>query len=195
MNTKETTDAVLVRQYVHGSEQALAELIDRHQVKIYSFIFSKVRDRDLTEDIFQDTFIKVIHTLKKGKYNEEGKFVSWVVRIAHNLIIDYYRKNNKMLMQRENEEFSIFRYMEDNAPSAEDALARLQVEKEICGLLELLPEDQQEVVKLRIFQDMSFKEIAEQTGVSINTALGRMRYAVLNMRKILEQKTIIIESV
>lgn len=193
MKKNESTDAVLVRQYVHGDEQALAQLIDRHQVKIYSFIFSKVRDRDLTEDIFQDTFIKVIHTLKKGKYNEEGKFVSWVVRIAHNLIIDYYRKNNKMQMQRENEEFSIFRYMEDNSPSVEDALAQLQAEKEICGLLELLPDDQQEVVKLRIFEDLSFKEIAEQTGVSINTALGRMRYAVLNMRKILAQKTIITE--
>lgn len=193
MKKNESTDAVLVRQYVHGDEQALAQLIDRHQVKIYSFIFSKVRDRDLSEDIFQDTFIKVIHTLKKGKYNEEGKFVSWVVRIAHNLIIDYYRKNNKMQMQRENEEFSIFRYMEDNSPSVEDALAQLQAEKEICGLLELLPDDQQEVVKLRIFEDLSFKEIAEQTGVSINTALGRMRYAVLNMRKILEQKTIITE--
>lgn len=193
MKKNESTDAVLVRQYVHGDEQALAQLIDRHQVKIYSFIFSKVRDRDLTEDIFQDTFIKVIHTLKKGKYNEEGKFVSWVVRIAHNLIIDYYRKNNKMQMQRENEEFSIFRYMEDNSPSVEDTLAQLQAEKEICGLLELLPDDQQEVVKLRIFEDLSFKEIAEQTGVSINTALGRMRYAVLNMRKILEQKTIITE--
>lgn len=193
MKKNESTDAVLVRRYVHGDEQALAQLIDRHQVKIYSFIFSKVRDRDLTEDIFQDTFIKVIHTLKKGKYNEEGKFVSWVVRIAHNLIIDYYRKNNKMQMQRENEEFSIFRYMEDNSPSVEDALAQLQAEKEICGLLELLPDDQQEVVKLRIFEDLSFKEIAEQTGVSINTALGRMRYAVLNMRKILEQKTIITE--
>lgn len=193
MKKNESTDAVLVRQYVHGDEQALAQLIDRHQVKIYSFIFSKVRDRDLTEDIFQDTFIKVIHTLKKGKYNEEGKFVSWVVRIAHNLIIDYYRKSNKMQMQRENEEFSIFRYMEDNSPSVEDTLAQLQAEKEICGLLELLPDDQQEVVKLRIFEDLSFKEIAEQTGVSINTALGRMRYAVLNMRKILEQKTIITE--
>ncbi|PJR03529.1 RNA polymerase sigma factor [Avrilella dinanensis] len=193
MKKNESTDAVLVRQYVHGDEQALAQLIDRHQVKIYSFIFSKVRDRDLTEDIFQDTFIKVIHTLKKGKYNEEGKFVSWVVRIAHNLIIDYYRKSNKMQMQRENEEFSIFRYMEDNSPSVEDALAQLQAKKEICGLLELLPDDQQEVVKLRIFEDLSFKEIAEQTGVSINTALGRMRYAVLNMRKILEQKTIITE--
>lgn len=193
MKKNESTDAVLVRRYVHGDEQALAQLIDRHQVKIYSFIFSKVRDRDLSEDIFQDTFIKVIHTLKKGKYNEEGKFVSWVVRIAHNLIIDYYRKNNKMQMQRENEEFSIFRYMEDNSPSVEDALAQLQAEKEICGLLELLPDDQQEVVKLRIFEDLSFKEIAEQTGVSINTALGRMRYAVLNMRKILEQKTIITE--
>ncbi|WP_277631888.1 RNA polymerase sigma factor [Avrilella dinanensis] len=193
MKKNESTDAVLVRQYVHGDEQALAQLIDRHQVKIYSFIFSKVRDRDLTEDIFQDTFIKVIHTLKKGKYNEEGKFVSWVVRIAHNLIIDYYRKSYKMQMQRENEEFSIFRYMEDNSPSVEDALAQLQAEKEICGLLELLPDDQQEVVKLRIFEDLSFKEIAEQTGVSINTALGRMRYAVLNMRKILEQKTIITE--
>lgn len=193
MKKNESTDAVLVRRYVNGDEQALAQLIDRHQVKIYSFIFSKVRDRDLTEDIFQDTFIKVIHTLKKGKYNEEGKFVSWVVRIAHNLIIDYYRKNNKMQMQRENEEFSIFRYMEDNSPSVEDALAQLQAEKEICGLLELLPDDQQEVVKLRIFEDLSFKEIAEQTGVSINTALGRMRYAVLNMRKILEQKTIITE--
>lgn len=193
MKKNESTDAVLVRQYVHGDEQALAQLIDRHQVKIYSFIFSKVRDRDLSEDIFQDTFIKVIHTLKKGKYNEEGKFVSWVVRIAHNLIIDYYRKNNKMQMQRENDEFSIFRYMEDNSPSVEDALAQLQAEKEICGLLELLPDDQQEVVKLRIFEDLSFKEIAEQTGVSINTALGRMRYAVLNMRKILEQKTIITE--
>lgn len=193
MQKNKSIDAVLVKQYMHGDEQALAKLIDIHQVKIYSFIFSKVRDRDLTEDIFQETFIKVIHTLKKGKYNEEGKFVSWVVRIAHNLIIDYYRKYNKMPLQRESEEYSIFQHMQDHSPSAEDALTKMQAEKEICDLLELLPPDQQEVVRLRIFEDLSFKEIAEKTGVSINTALGRMRYAVLNMRKILEQKSVFIE--
>ncbi len=191
MKNNEPNDALLVRQYMHGDEQALAKLIDKHQSKIYSFIFSKVRNRDLSEDIFQDTFIKVIHTLKKGKYNEEGKFVSWVVRIAHNLIVDYYRKNNKMLMQRESEEYPIFRYLPDHSPSVEDDLQQIQTKKEICELLCLLPDDQQEVVKMRIFEDLSFKEIADITGVSINTALGRMRYAVLNMRKILDQKTIL----
>ena len=185
-------DAVLVKNYISGDESALASLIERHQSKIYGFIYSKINDRDLSDDIFQDTFIKVIKTLKSQSYNEEGKFLPWVMRIAHNLVIDHFRKAKKMPFQRETEEYSIFNYMADNSLNVEGQIISQQVESDLIKLLDELPEDQKEVIMMRIYQDLSFKEIADLTGVSINTALGRMRYALLNLRKIIEKNQIIL---
>lgn len=185
-------DAVLVKNYISGDESALSVLITRHQSKIYGFIYSKVADRDLSEDIFQDTFIKVIKTLKTKSYNEEGKFLPWVMRIAHNLTVDHFRKAKKMPFQRETEEYSIFNFMSDNAPTIESKIITEQVESDLTRLLDELPEDQKEVLVMRMYQDLSFKEIADLTGVSINTALGRMRYALLNLRKIIEKNQIVL---
>ena len=185
-------DAVLVKNYISGDESALASLIERHQSKIYGFIYSKVNDRDLSDDIFQDTFIKVIKTLKTSSYNEEGKFLPWVMRIAHNLVVDHFRKAKKMPFQRETEEYSIFNYMTDNSLNIEGQIISEQVESDLAKLLDELPADQKEVLVMRMYQDLSFKEIADLTGVSINTALGRMRYALLNLRKIIEKNQIIL---
>jgi RNA polymerase sigma-70 factor (ECF subfamily) len=185
-------DSLLVRNYVEGDENALTVLINRHQSKIFGFIYSKIADRDISNDIFQDTFIKVIKTLKSNSYNEEGKFLPWVMRIAHNLIIDHYRKNKKMPMFRETEEFSIFSIMSDDSLTIENKIIRDQVEIDLKKLIEELPEDQKEVLVMRMYQDMSFKEISEVTGVSINTALGRMRYALMNMRKVIDKHQIIL---
>ena len=185
-------DALLVKNYVEGDENALTLLINRHQSKIFGFIYSKISDRDISNDIFQDTFIKVIKTLKSKSYNEEGKFLPWVMRIAHNLIIDHYRKNKKMPMFRETEEFSIFSIMSDDTLTIENKIIREQVEIDLKKLIEELPADQKEVLVMRMYQDMSFKEISEITGVSINTALGRMRYALMNMRKVIDKHQIIL---
>ena len=185
-------DAVLVKNYIAGDESALTILINRHQSKIYGFIYSKISDRDNSDDIFQDTFIKVIKTLKMNSYNEEGKFLPWVMRIAHNLIIDHFRKNKKMPMFRETETFSIFSIMSDNVPNIESKLISEQVVSDLKKIIEELPEDQKEVLMMRIYQDLSFKEISEITGVSINTALGRMRYALMNLRKVIDKNQIIL---
>ena len=185
-------DAVLVKNYISGDESALASLIERHQSKIYGFIYSKIGDRDLSDDIFQDTFIKVIKTLKTSSYNEEGKFLPWVMRIAHNLVVDHFRKAKRMPFQRETEEYSIFNYMTDNSLNIEGQIISEQVESDLAKLLDELPADQKEVLVMRMYQDLSFKEIADLTGVSINTALGRMRYALLNLRKIIEKNQIIL---
>ncbi len=190
---KETiTDAVLVSNYIKGDESSLSMLIKRHKQRIYSFIYSKVLDRDITEDVFQDTFIKVINTLKRGAYNEEGKFLPWVMRIAHNLVIDHFRKNNRMPKFDNSGEFSIFSVLSDGDLNAEKKLIKSQVEEDVRRLIEELPEDQKRVLVMRMYNDMSFKEISEKTGVSINTALGRMRYALINMRKIIEKHNIIL---
>lgn len=192
MATVAIPDAVLVKNYIGGDENALAILIKRHQSKLYGFIYSKVSDRDISDDIFQDTFIKVIKTLKSNSYNEEGKFLPWVMRIAHNLIVDHFRKNKKMPMTRETEEFSIFSIMTDNSLNVEGQIITEQVENDLQRLILELPDDQREVLHMRIYQDLSFKEIADMTGVSINTALGRMRYALMNLRKIIEKNKIIL---
>ena len=192
MRKEPITDALLVSNYIKGDERALEILITRHKQRIYSFIYSKVFDRDIAEDIFQDTFIKVIKTLKRGAYNEEGKFLPWVMRIAHNLVIDHFRKNNRMPKFSNTGEFSIFSVLSDNALDAEKAIIKDQVEADVRRVIEELPEDQKEVLVMRMYNDMSFKEISEKTGVSINTALGRMRYALINMRKIIEKHNIIL---
>ncbi|TPV32438.1 sigma-70 family RNA polymerase sigma factor [Paucihalobacter ruber] len=186
------TDSVLVRNYVDGDEKALSTLVYRHKQKIYSFIYSKVLDRDVTEDIFQDTFIKVIRTIKLGKYNEEGKFLPWVMRIAHNLVIDYFRKNNRMPKFDNSGDFNIFSVISDSSLNVEKQLIKDQIDNDLQKIILELPDDQRDVLVMRIYKDMSFKEIAECTGVSINTALGRMRYALINLRKLVEQKNIIL---
>ena len=192
MKKELTHDAVLIRNYIEGDENALAVLIHRHKQRIYSFIFSKVFDRDLAEDIFQDTFIKVIKNLKLGKYNEEGKFLPWVMRIAHNLVIDHFRKHNRMPKFDNAGDFNIFSVISDSSLNAEKSLIKNQVESDVRRLIEELPEDQKMVLKMRMYKDMSFKEISERTGVSINTALGRMRYALINLRKVIEQNNMIL---
>lgn len=187
-----TTDAVLVSNYIQGEEAALSILINRHQQRIYSFIYSKVFDRDVTEDIFQDTFIKVIRTLKRGGYNEEGKFLPWVMRIAHNLVIDHFRKNKRMPKFDNSGDFNIFSVLSDSTLNIEKQIIKSQVEFDVRRLIEELPEDQRAVLEMRVYKEMSFKEIAETTGVSINTALGRMRYALINLRKVIDKHNIIL---
>ncbi|SFZ83534.1 RNA polymerase sigma factor [Tenacibaculum maritimum] len=187
-----TPDSTLISNYIKGDELSLEFLIKRHQQRLYSFIYSKVQDRDITEDIFQDTFIKVIRTLKKGTYNEEGKFLPWVMRISQNLVIDFFRKNNRMPAFKNTDEFDIFSVLSDGELNAERKIIKEQVLREVRYLIEELPEEQKEVLKMRIYKDMSFNEISENTGVSINTALGRMRYALINLRKIIEKNEIIL---
>ena len=189
-----TPDADLITEYLNGSETSLEKLINRHQLQIFNFINSKVNDRDKSEDIFQDTFIKVIRTLKNGSYNEEGKFLPWVMRIAHNLVIDHFRKNSRIPIVENKEEFDIFQFLSDTTPNAEVALVQEQVLKDIQNLVDELPEDQKEVLIMRLYRDMSFKEIAENTNVSINTALGRMRYAIINLRKMISDNQIALET-
>ncbi len=192
MDTK--TDSWLIKQYTAGNEQALATLIDRHQKEIFSYIFYKLMDDSLANDVFQDTFMKIIVTLKEGRYREEGKFILWAKRIAHNLIIDHYRlkaKHNKVSETTyENEEFSIFDLISINEENIEEQLVSRQINEDLLRMLQYLPANQQEVVKLRFFDALSFKEIAEQTDTSINTTLGRVRYALINLRKIMEEHQI-----
>jgi RNA polymerase sigma-70 factor (ECF subfamily) len=185
-------DSVLVKQYIGGEEKALETLIKRHNQKIISFIYSKVLDRDVAEDIFQDTFIKVIKTLKRGSYSEEGKFLPWVMRIAHNLIIDHFRKNKRMPKFEGSDDFNIFSVIKDDKMNIEKQMIKEQIDSDLSYLIDELPDDQREVLIMRIYKDMSFKEIAENTDVSINTALGRMRYALINLRKIVERNNIVL---
>lgn len=186
------TDSILVREYIEGKEASLALLIKRHQQRLMSFIYSKVKDRDTAEDVFQDTFIKVIRTLKKGNYNEEGKFLPWVMRIAHNLVIDHFRKTNRMPSFKNTDEFDIFSVLGDGNLNAEKQMVQEQIYNDIRELVKELPEEQKEVLVMRMYKNMSFNEISENTGVSINTALGRMRYALINMRKLIEKHKIIL---
>jgi RNA polymerase sigma-70 factor (ECF subfamily) len=195
MAKSQLPDAILVDKYVAGDENSLAILIDRHQSKIYGYIYSKVSDRDVTEDIFQETFFKVIHTLKSKKYyNEEGKFLSWVLRIASNLIIDKFRNDKKMPLNRDTDELLIFSRITDDSLNIERRMIKNQVEIDIKTIIEKLPHDQKEVIMMRYFLDMSFKEIADFTGVSVNTTLGRMRYAITNLRKVIEKNKIYLPS-
>ncbi len=192
MRRDATQDSTLVSDYIKGNEAALEVLIKRHKQRLYGFIYSKIQDRDLTEDVFQDTFIKVIRTLKKGKYNEEGKFLPWVMRISHNLVIDHFRKSNRMPTFKNTDEFDIFSVLRGDELNVEKKMIKEQILSDVRDLVEELPEEQKEVLKMRIYNDMSFNEISENTGVSINTALGRMRYALINLRKIIEKNKIIL---
>lgn len=185
-------DAVLVREYASGNEWALAQLIERHKSRIYSFIFSKVKDRDLSDDIFQETFIKVINTIRRDNYNEEGKFLPWVMRISHNLVIDHFRKQSKVTFQRDQEDFPVFGKIMDTGMNVETRMIAEQIEDDLHQLVQKLPKDQQEIIRLRMYDDLSFKEIADLQDISINTALGRMRYAIINLRKMMNQRQIVL---
>lgn len=190
------SDSYLISEYQNGNENALALLIDKHNNDLFSYIYYKVMDRDLANDIFQDTFMKIIVTLKEGRYNDEGKFIIWAKRIAHNLIIDHYRikcKNQKVSETTfENEEFSIFDILKDSSENIEDQIITSQIFEDLHIMIQHLPENQKEVIKLRYFDELSFKEIAEHTNTSINTTLGRVRYALINLRKIMNEKEIIL---
>lgn len=190
------TDSWLISSFKDGNEKALAVLIERHQKEIFTYIFFKLMDETLANDIFQDTFMKIIITLKEGRYNEEGKFVLWAKRIAHNLVIDHFRlkaKHNKVSeTSYDNEEFSIFDLISVQEENIEEQLISRQIQEDLMRMLEYLPENQQEVIKLRFFDGLSFKEIADQTDSSINTTLGRVRYALINLRKIMEEHQIVL---
>ena len=190
MRVSPKEDKYYVNQYINGKQSAFQFLMNRHQSKVFGFIFSKVKDRDIANDIFQDTFMKVIKTLQNGKYNEEGKFLPWVMRIAHNLIIDHFRKQKKMKMVRGTEEFDVFNLISDTSESKENEIIRTQIYADLGKLIELLPELQKDILKKRIYQEMSFNEIAETNEISINTALGRMRYALINLRKLMHKHNI-----
>ncbi|MFN3908044.1 MAG: RNA polymerase sigma factor [Flavobacterium sp.] len=192
MSVLQLSDAVLLKKYIQGDENSLAVLIERHQTKIYGFIYSKLGDRDLSDDIFQDTFVKVVKSLKINGYQEEGKFVSWVTRIAHNLIIDHYRRSKKNTMINSSNNLYEKDYFIDNGANAEEQIIDLQISNDLTKMIDQLPDDQKEVVKMRMYDDLSFKEIAEMTNVSINTALGRMRYAIINLRKMMEKNQIVL---
>ena len=189
MGTQELiSDQDLVSRYIKGNELALEMLINRHKDRVFGYINNLLKDKQLAEDIFQDVFIKVIHTIKAGKYNEEGKFLPWVMRISHNMVIDYFRKAKRMRTTSGNEDFDIFDTIKRTDPNVEDEMMAVQVQGDVKKLIEFLPDDQKEVLKLRYYSELSFKEIAEETNVSINTALGRMRYALINLRKLIEEK-------
>ncbi len=185
-------DQELIRQFIEGNHDSLEKLIKKHQRKIFSYILIIVKNKHLAEDIFQDTFIKVINTLRSGAYNEEGKFLPWVMRIAHNLVIDYFRKSKRMPVHENSEEYDIFETLNMFENTVEDKMVVNQIHSDIKKLIEYLPEEQKKVLIMRHYRNMSFKDIAEQTDVSINTALGRMRYALINLRKVIEEKEIIL---
>jgi RNA polymerase sigma-70 factor (ECF subfamily) len=184
------SDSELIRAYRGGDEQAFEILLTRHQERVYTKINFIVRDSELANDLFQDTFIKVVRLLKEGKYVEEGKFLPWILRIAHNMSIDHFRRNKKMRMVRSRDEMDVFATIDTGDSHIEDLLVEGQIHSDVRRLIDELPEDQREVVRMRMYDSLSFKEIAETTGVSINTALGRMRYAVINLRKIVGENNI-----
>jgi RNA polymerase sigma-70 factor (ECF subfamily) len=192
MKIQANSDQDIINLYLSGNEAALEELILKHQSKIYTSIYLLVKDSYLAEDIFQDTFIKVINTLKAGKYNEEGKFLPWVIRIAHNLVIDHFRKEKRTPIIANVEGFDIFEVLNFQDESGEDRMVREQTYKDLRTMIHLLPSEQKEVLIMRHYGDLSFKEIADITNVSINTALGRMRYALNNLRKMMETKELIL---
>ena len=191
-------DSRLIANYQNGDEQALATLIERHQRELFSFIFYKVLDEELANDFFQDTFIKIILKLKEGKYAEKDKFILWAKRIASNLIIDYFRVKSKYIKvsdtSYEDEEFSIFDTIKETEDNIEDRLILNQIHADLKSIMSLLPENQQEIIKMRFYDELTFREIAELTNTSINTTLGRMRYALMNIRKIIAENKIVLTS-
>jgi len=192
MNMSVLDDNELITRYIAGDESALKALIMRHQRRLFSYIMVSVKNRELAEDIFQETFIKVVNTLRSGNYKEEGKFLQWIMRIANNLKIDHFRKNQRMPMYENDGSYDIFDMVQDSDLSIEQKMITGQIHEDISRLVKYLPEEQREVLEMRIYHDISFKEIAEKTNVSINTALGRMRYALINIRRMIKENNMVI---
>lgn len=185
------SDQDLVKKFINGEHRAMDILVVRHKQKVYNYIKKLVKDSELAEDLFQDTFIKVIRSLQMGNYKDDGKFLGWVMRIAHNIVIDYYRKENKLrTVPNEIGELDLFNNAKYSEPTIDTIWTQQQITKDLKSIIQQLPEDQRSVVIMRHYLDMSFKEIAEQTNISINTALGRMRYAIINMRKLVEENNV-----
>jgi RNA polymerase sigma factor (sigma-70 family) len=195
MKAAAISDQELIAKYLNGSEKSLEKLIFRHKRKVFAYIMMVVKDDQVADDIFQDTFIKVINTIRSGSYKEEGKFIQWVMRIAHNLIIDHFRRAKRLpVVNNSNEDFDIFDMVRITDQSIEERIITDQIHEDVRSLIELLPSEQKEVLVMRHYDNMSFKEIADATNVSINTALGRMRYALINLRKIVKEKNIILSA-
>ncbi|MBR1769873.1 MAG: sigma-70 family RNA polymerase sigma factor [Bacteroidales bacterium] len=184
------SDQELVEAYQNGEQKVFQTLLERHKQKVFNYILSFVKDTSLADDIFQDTFIKVVNTLRSGSYRDEGKFIQWVMRIAHNLIIDYARKGQKFRMVYDNEDYSVFDTINTSEFNMEDKMIKSQIYQDVRYLIKQLPKEQRKVLVMRHYANMSFKEIAEKTGVSINTALGRMRYALINIRRMAEERSL-----
>lgn len=190
---KNKSDQELIHAYIKGDEAGLKVLIERYKTKIYTSIYIRVKDEYLAEDIFQETFIKVINVLKTGRYNDEGKFLPWVIRIAHNMVIDHFRREKRGLNVINADGYDIFEVLDFADEDTESKLVRTQRDIDLKKIIQLLPDDQKEVLIMRHFCDMSFKEIADITDVSINTALGRMRYALSNLRKIIDDHNMVFQ--
>lgn len=193
MQVTKLNDQELINQYIGGNDRAFEELLNRHRQKIYTSIYLFVKDHALAEDIFQEVFIKIIDTLRKGKYNHEGKFVQWAMRISYNMCVDYFRRSKRRPKVSPTETFDIFDVLPLQEDNAEQSMIRSQTHDKVRKLVDMLPAEQREVVILRHYADMSFKEIAQLTRVSINTALGRMRYALINIRKMVEEREVILQ--
>lgn len=192
MQVQSLNDQQLIDSYLAGDEAAFSTLLHRHKAKIYSSIYMFTKDRELADDLFQDVFIKIIDTLRKGKYNHEGKFLQWALRISYNMCVDQFRRSKRRTKVSSTESFDIFDVLESEDPNKEDSMMRDQTYDRVRTLVDMLPAEQREVVILRHYADMSFKEIACLTDVSINTALGRMRYALINIRKLIQEKELVI---
>ncbi len=194
---KRLDDRELVSLYINGNEKAFEQLLIRHKDKIYRFIYLKVKDKALSDDLFQETFVKIINTLKLGAYNEEGKFLPWAMRIAHNLVIDHFRRAGKVRMISESssqrDDFNIFSVLSCETKNVLEQITYDELESQMVELIEYLPKSQRDILKMRIYQDLSFKDIAETEGISINTALGRMRYALMNLRKLIDKHELVTE--
>ena len=193
MNVTTLSDRVLLNNYLSGDRSAISELIERHSRRVRSYIGMMVKDDDIADDIFQETFIKAVKVIDEGRYTDSGKFLSWVLRIAHNRVLDHFRREKSSPNINEAEAgYDVIGTMRFAEPTTEDKMMHSEMEQTIRNLIELLPEEQREVVRLRYYSKLSFQEIAEQTNVSINTALGRMRYALINLRRMIKEKNIVL---
>ncbi|MBE6195608.1 MAG: sigma-70 family RNA polymerase sigma factor [Rikenellaceae bacterium] len=193
MNVQVISDQVLLNNYLSGNRNAISQLIERHSPRVKDYIRMLVKDQELAEDIFQDTFIKAVRVIDEGRYVHSGKFLSWILRIAHNQVIDHFRSRKQSRELNEKEAgYDLFGTLRIEEGNVEDRMVADQIESDVRQLIELLPEEQREVVKLRYYSDLSFKEIAEQTDVSINTALGRMRYALINLRRMIKERDLVL---
>ena len=189
----EKTDSLLIQEFIEGNQNSIEILFSRHQDRLFTYIFFLVKKQEIAEDIFQDAFVKIFNSLKNGKYKDNGKFFSWISRIAHNLVIDHFRKQKKLKLVTDDEQDERI-YIDSKSLNIEDSIVNKQILSDIRNLLEHLPDDQREVIVMRNYLDMSFKEIADATNVSINTALGRMRYAIINLKKLAAEHKITLSN-